>query len=246
MRRFYAAPDQLTQNKIELGLEESKHLRDVLRLREGDEVSVFDGEGKEYTCKVEKIGRGKEACKLTVTSEIKPPAPESKLDLTLAIALLKGEKLDLVIQKATELGVTKIVPLETKRADVKTGKTDSSKKLERWNRIALEAAKQCGRARVPAIAEPAEFAEFIKAQDGMKLFFSEREGQSLSGFISNNAKPDRVIAVVGSEGGWEDTEIAQARGQGFHIITLGGRVLRAETAGIAVSALLQNLFGDLN
>jgi 16S rRNA (uracil1498-N3)-methyltransferase len=244
MRRFYAAPDQFTQNKIELSLEESKHLRDVLRLREGDEVSVFDGEGKEYSCRIEKTGRAKQPAGLIVIGEAEPPAPESPLDLTLAIALLKGEKFDLVVQKATELGVKKIVPLNTVRAGVKIKKPDeASKKLERWRRVALEAVKQSGRAKIPEIAAPVEFSEFIRDNDGVVLFFSERDGKSLDD--AKVAGMDKITAVIGPEGGWDDGELALAGERGARIVTLGGRILRAETAGIAVTALLQNLYGDL-
>jgi len=246
MRRFYAAPDQFTQNKIELSLEESRHLRDVLRLREGDEVSVFDGDGKEFNCAIEKVGRGKEPARLTVTREINSPAPESNLDLTLAIALLKGEKFDLVIQKAAELGVHKIVPLQTLRTDVKIKPGDIDKKLERWRRVALEAVKQCGRARIPEITAPMEFLEFINGIKSATLFFSEREGKSLSELEIPVSDTDKITAVVGPEGGWHDVEIMLAENARARIITLGGRILRAETAGIVVTALLQNLYGDLH
>ncbi|HEV7643451.1 MAG TPA: 16S rRNA (uracil(1498)-N(3))-methyltransferase [Pyrinomonadaceae bacterium] len=253
MRRFYAAPNQFTQNSIKLSLEESKHLRDVLRLREGDEVSVFDGEGKEYGCKIEKTGGGKEPAELTVTGELEPPAPESKLDLTLAIALLKGEKFELVIQKATELGVNKIVPLQTLRSDVKIKKNreaaktaGAAKKIERWRRVALEAVKQCGRARIPEITAPIEFSEFIKGDRALTLFFSERKGKSLDELENPMPGTDKITAVIGPEGGWDDTEIMLAENAQARIITLGGRILRAETAGIVVIALLQNLYGDLS
>jgi 16S rRNA (uracil1498-N3)-methyltransferase len=253
MRRFYAAPNQFTQNSIKLSLEESKHLRDVLRLREGDEVSVFDGEGKEYSCRIEKPGRGKDPAELTVTGGSEPPAPESKLDLTLAIALLKGEKFELAIQKATELGVNKIIPLQTLRSDVKikkpreaAKKEEAAKKIERWRRVALEAVKQCGRARIPEITAPMEFSEFIKGDRAFTLFFSERGGQSLSGLDVPKAGMDKVTGVVGPEGGWDASEIALAETAQIPIITLGGRILRAETAAIVVTALLQNLYGDLS
>jgi 16S rRNA (uracil1498-N3)-methyltransferase len=246
MRRFYAAPNQFTQNSIKLSLEESKHLRDVLRLREGDEVSVFDGEGKEYSCSVEKTGRGKEPAELTVIGESKPPAPESKLDLTLAIALLKGEKFELVIQKATELGVNKIIPLLTLRSDIKIKKPEeAAKKIERWRRVALEAVKQCGRARIPEISATIEFSEFINSIDSATLFFSEREGKSLSEPKIPVSRTDKITALIGPEGGWDDSEIRLAENAQASIITLGGRILRAETAGIVVAALLQNLYGDM-
>jgi 16S rRNA (uracil1498-N3)-methyltransferase len=262
MRRFYAAPSQFTQSKITLSLEESKHLRDVLRLRAGDEAAVFDGEGKEYGCRIEKTGRGKEPAELTVTGELEPPAPEPKLDLTLAIALLKGEKFELVIQKATELGVNRIIPMQTLRSDVKIKKTagaakndEAVKKIERWRRVALEAVKQCGRARIPEIAAPMEFSEFISGIRGLTgvksdhspaLFFSERGGEGLNNLEIPDSEKDKITAIIGPEGGWDDSEIQLANTAGARIITLGGRILRAETAGIVAAALLQNLYGDLS
>jgi 16S rRNA (uracil1498-N3)-methyltransferase len=255
MRRFYASPDQFQGNEAHLSVEESKHLRSVLRLREGDEVSVFDGEGKEFNCRIKKTGKSEAV--LEIISESAAPSPESKLNLTLAVALMKGDKFDLVIQKATELGVTKIVPLQTRRADIKIkdakikdakikNEIEGNKKLERWQRIALEAVKQCGRAKIPEITAPAEFAKFIGETKSTKIFFSERCGENLAGLISKKTGSDEITAIVGPEGGWEDSEIALARENGARIITLGGRILRAETAAITVAALLQNLYGDLN
>lgn len=230
-----------------LSLDESRHLRDVLRLGDGDEVSVFNGEGKEFSCRIKTTGRGKEQAQLEILSEITAPSPESKLELTLAIALLKGEKFDLVVQKATELGVSRIVPLQTKRADIKIKNADEAgKKLERWRRIALEGAKQCGRARVPEIAAVTEFTKYISTEQSTKILFAERSGASLKAVVGVNADNTRITAIVGSEGGWEDSEIAFARDNNCHIVTLGGRILRAETAGIVVVTLLQHLIGDLN
>ena len=247
MRRFYAAPAQFKQQVVYLNLDESKHLRDVLRLREADEVSVFDGAGREFSCTVDKPGRGKELAELKLIGEIKPPAPESKLRLTLAIALLKGEKFDLVIQKAAELGVSKVVPLKTKRADVKIkDEKEAAKKLDRWRRVALEAAKQCGRAVIPEISPPIEFSSFVQDVNGTRVLFAERDGASLAVFVSAHPEIVEIVAIIGPEGGWEDEEIALARRNGVDIITLGGRILRAETAGITISALLQHLYGDFN
>jgi len=133
MRRFYAPKENFGKEKITLSLEETRHLRDVLRLREGEKVQVFDGAGKEFLCEIETIA--KKETSLKIIEEIAPSSPESNLDLTLAVALLKGEKFDLVIQKAVELGVCKLVPLNTKRADVRL--KDADKKQERWQKIAL-------------------------------------------------------------------------------------------------------------
>jgi 16S rRNA (uracil1498-N3)-methyltransferase len=237
MRRFYAPQENFEKEKIVLGLEETRHLRDVLRLRAGEKIQVFDGAGREFLCAVENISKRETA--LQIIRESAPAAPESDLDLTLAVALLKGEKFDLVVQKAVELGVSAIVPLNTKRADVKL--KDAAKKQERWQKIGLEACKQSGRAKLMTIAAPVDFDKFINRAAGTKILFAERGGTSLS-LIDAGKK---ITALVGSEGGWEDSEIEAAAGHGFQIVTLGGRILRAETAAIAVSAILQNNFGDV-
>jgi 16S rRNA (uracil1498-N3)-methyltransferase len=244
MRRFYAAPGQFAGDRVELSLEESRHLRDVLRLAAGEEAAVFDGEGREFRCTISETGRAKHPAILQVTGEIAPKAPESSLDLTLAIALLKGEKFDLVIQKATELGVDKIIPLLTLRTDVKVKADDVHKKLERWQRIALEAVKQCGRAKIPEIAAPISFAQMFESTTGQRIFFAEMGGRKLDALPE--ALGGEITAIVGPEGGWDESELAVARERNCHLITLGGRILRAETAGIVVCALLQNIFGDLN
>lgn len=238
MRRFYASVGQFQTETVTLNLEETRHLRDVLRLKENDKVQVFDGAGREFSCEIQNIG--KKETQLKIVEQISPNAPESSLDLTLAVALLKGEKFDLVVQKAVELGVIKLVPLNTKRADVKL--KDAEKKVERWRKIALEACKQSGRAALMRIEMPSDFAKFIETADGVKILFAERDGTSFSAI----EKTEKLTAIVGAEGGWETSEIEAARRKGFQIITLGGRILRAETAAIAAAAVLQNRFGDLN
>lgn len=248
MRRFYAPPENFNgDGTIILSPEESAHLRDVLRLRNGAEVSVFDGAGGEFLCLVEKAGGRKEAAILRISQKRHPGKNDSSLDLTLAVALLKGEKFDLVVQKACELGVSRLIPLETKRADVKIKDgRDAEKKLERWRKISVEAAKQCGRARLMHIDSLQTFKEFIGQATGTRVLFAERAGESFNDFAQDGEKPSRILAAVGAEGGWEDAEIDAAREAGFKIITLGGRILRAETAAIACAALVQNHFGDLN
>jgi 16S rRNA (uracil1498-N3)-methyltransferase len=231
-----------------LATDEARHLRDVLRLERGAEVFVFDGAGHEYRCAVEERERG--SVKLVVLEEVPAACPESPLHLELAVALLKGEKFDLVVQKATELGVTVIVPLITKQADVRLrDEQDSARRRTRWQRIALEAAKQSGRARVPVIAAPSLFTTLIEssAESGAwRLMFTEREGGGLLLAIEKaNLRVTAATALVGPEGGWADEEIAQARNAGWSLVTLGGRILRAETAAITITALLQHLFGDL-
>jgi 16S rRNA (uracil1498-N3)-methyltransferase len=262
LRRFYAPREAFTAGGtlVALPREETAHLLNVLRLREGDEVRVFDGEGREFVCAVADDGRrrpSREAV-LEVRAHAEPPRPESPLDLTLAAAMLKGEKFDAVVQKATELGVARVVPVETERVEVRLP-TDPARpsavtRLARWRRIAVEAAKQSGRARVPEVRAPihlttllSEVVHDLEGEGGeLRLMFSEREGGSLAELAREAAaRPRRVTALVGPEGGWEDAEIEQTRQAGWRVVTLGGRVLRAETAGIVAAALLQHLYGDL-
>ena len=236
-RRFHAPPAafNLTQQTVTLTADEARHLRDVLRLKVDDEVYVFDGLGHEFRCAVSKTTR--ETAELRIEAEVEPAKPESQLQLNLCVALLKGEKFDLVVQKATELGVQRVTPLITRYADIHLrDAADAAKRVARWQRIALEAAKQSGRAFVPEISLPVAFEALESG-----VMFSERGGDSLETLPASNT----ITALVGSEGGWSDEEMASARARDFHVITLGGRILRAETAAITVTALLHNRFGDL-
>ena len=238
-RRFHAPPDSFKQGVITLSGDQARHLREVLRLKPGDEVYVFDGLGHEFRCTVSNARR--DSAELRIEAEAQPAKPESQLQLNLCVALLKGEKFDLVVQKATELGVTKVTPLMTRYADVHLrDAADASKRVARWQRIAMEAAKQSGRAFVPEITLPVAFDEAL-AIEGLGVMFSERGGEPFESLPATTS----ITALVGSEGGWTDDEIEAARARNFHVVTLGGRVLRAETAAIAVTVLLQHRFGDL-
>jgi 16S rRNA (uracil1498-N3)-methyltransferase len=251
-RRFYAPPGAFTPDgaRVMLSEEESRHLRDVLRLRVGDEAYVFDGEGREFACVVVETGGREREARLDVRGRAEPLSPESPLELKLGVALLKGEKFDLVVQKATELGASAVVPVLTKRADVRPrDERDTNRRVERWRRLALEAAKQSGRARAPEVETPVAFDDFVAGEphaEGLRILFAERSGvglDSLAGEVA--ARPTTVVALVGPEGGWNDEELARARTHGWTIITLGGRILRAETAAITVCVLIQHFFGDL-
>lgn len=259
-RRFYAPPDAFAPDGagVRLSAEESRHLRDVLRLRAGDEAFVFDGEGREFACVLLDAG-GRGACaSLEVRGRAEPQSPESPLALTLGVALLKGEKFDLVVQKATELGASRVVPVVSRRADVRLrDERDAGARVERWRRLALEAAKQSGRARVPPVEAPAGFEDFVSVGAGAseaRVLFAARGGGVLGDLARGGqsepgdggwARPLSVRALVGPEGGWEAEEVALASARGWTIVTLGGRTLRAETAAITAAALLQHLFGDL-
>ena len=239
MRRFYAPSENINGNVITLDADETRHLRDVLRFKTGDEVSVFDGTGHEYRCSVTTIS--KKHSELALIEEIQPASPESPFEITLASTVLNGEKYDLIIQKSVELGVTKLIPLQTIRGDVKT--KDAAKRLDRWRRIAMEATKQCGRVRLMEIAEPAAFDKLIADSKGENVvMFSERDG---TGFDAIKADK-KITALIGPKGGWDDSELDLARKSGVNVVTLGGRIMRAETAAISLTTILQHRYGDLN
>jgi 16S rRNA (uracil1498-N3)-methyltransferase len=246
-RRFYAPVSAFERDRKSVILtgDEARHLRDVLRLKPGDEVYVFDGEGREVQCAIQTATR--DTSQLEIIRDVEPARPESPLQLVLAVALLKSDKFDLVIQKTTELGVSQIVPLITKRADIRLrDESDSVKRISRWQRIAMEAAKQSGRAVVPDVRQPAAFASFATGNAGTNsVLFSERDGRSLATVKDELDADSPMFAVIGPEGGWEDEELSLALEHGWKIVTLGGRTLRAETAAVTATALLQHLFGDL-
>lgn len=238
MHRFFSPPDNFSEHVVVLDTAETRHLRDVLRVKIGEVVNVFDGLGNEFVCKLTDVGNTRS--ELEIIEKTDPSAPESCFRLTLAAVMLKGEKYDLVVQKAVELGVTKLVPLWSARCDVRS--KDSVRRVERWRKIALEASKQAGRATLIEIEEPITLNAFIDRAEKPTVMFSERDG------IHLDVDPEtrNMTAIVGPEGGWNDTELAAARSAGISIVTLGGRILRAETAAIAIAAILQNRYGDLN
>jgi 16S rRNA (uracil1498-N3)-methyltransferase len=239
MHRFYARPENFSDRNVTLDIDETRHLRDVLRLKSGEAINVFDGIGREYACRIASIS--KTAAELLIDRAVAASSPESGLDLTLAVAMLKGEKFDLVIQKSVELGVRRLVPIRTVRTNVRS--RDSAARVLRWRKIALEASKQSGRAFLTVVENPIDFGIFLSAVDGNQtVLFSERDGESLPPKLEGK----KLTAIVGPEGGWDDVELAAARSSGCRIVTLGGRTLRAETAAIAITAVLQNRFGDLN
>ncbi len=241
LHRFYAPPEAIDESVIRLDERESHHLRHVLRLKPGARVLVFDGTGVEYEGIVLETP---ERCASVGIRMRTTPTVESPLELTLAQALLKGEKFDLVVQKATELGVHRIIPLLTRHAVIGTS---SPQRLERWRRIALEAAKQSRRTRLVHVEEPQRMLDVLEKMRAPALFCVEREGVSLREIAArwSDAPPHQLIVFVGPEGGWADEEIETARKVGAAFLSLGPRILRAETAGLVVLSLVQFLWGDL-
>ena len=241
--RFYAPPSSFTETSVRLDADEAHHLTRVLRLGAGARIFVFDGEGAEYECEVARVAKHEVDLNLLRRLD---DVVESPLRLTLAQALIKGDKSDWVIQKTTELGVTRIVPLVTDHSDVKRAEERAGQRIERWRRIALEALKQCGRRRLVEICEPEPFDDYCElAPQDARLIFSERGGESLAKVAEKLRDVNQLSLCVASEGGWSERELLKAASCGFRPVSLGSRILRTETAAITAVALAQHIFGDL-
>lgn len=251
-RRFYASPESVDGSQVTLSSDETHHLTHVLRLKAGSEVFVFDGQGSEYRCEFVAVNTNRAQLDII---DVLTDRVESPVYLTLAQAMAKGEKLDFIIQKATELGVSRIVPLVTEHADVKLSREQALKRLDRWQRISLEAMKQSGRRKLVEITAPIALKEFLAAQSlaanrGILLVFSERGGEGISeplACANDGANdPQVVTAMIGPEGGWTAGELDLLDEHGAKAVTLGPRILRTETAAIAAITLIQHAVGDLS
>jgi 16S rRNA (uracil1498-N3)-methyltransferase len=240
MPRIFVPSSEIHGGLIILKDEKARYLATVLRCREGDPLVVKDDNGNAFAARI--TG----AAKKEVTIEILRKQDihmESPLRITLLQGMLKGEKMDLVIQKATELGVSEIRPVVTARSQVQ-----KTRKLPRWKKIAEEAARQSGRDVVPLIHEPAVFAPLLAefgALAGRGIIFWEQDGTALSSVLEGFRSPGMISLFTGPEGGFSQDEIDAASGAGFFPATLGVRTLRAETAAIAALSIVQYALGDL-
>jgi 16S rRNA (uracil1498-N3)-methyltransferase len=222
---------------------ELRHLTRVLRLKPGDPVILFDGEGKDYQATIKRV-TDRRASFLLIPEPL-PETPEPSVRIILGIGLLKSSKLEWLIQKATELGVGEILPFHSLRVVPRPEETAVRNRLGRWERIAAEAAKQCRRSRIPRIHPPCSFTAALTAfPEAARIFLWEKEkDRTLSGVL--NSPSPAVYALVGPEGGFSAEEAKEAKAAGFSPVRLGPRILRAETAGLAIVTLLQFLCGDL-
>jgi 16S rRNA (uracil1498-N3)-methyltransferase len=217
---------------------QSHYLSKVLRMQAGRELILFNGEGGEYSAEISAVQ--KKYVEVSV-KEFSAENRQSHLRLELAIGVSRGERMDWVLQKATELGVTKITPLITERTEVKLGGERADKKMEHWQQILISACEQCQRNLLPELSAPKLFSEWINACDSeLKFVLHHRDNQGLP----QDKHTKSVALLIGPEGGLNDDEIAQAVAQHFSPLTLGPRVLRTETAPVAAISLVQYLWGD--
>ena len=240
--RAYCSPATAEPVEIILSSDESHHLVVVNRARVGETVVAFDGHGTEWICELAGDRRTGAVLKVRFKQKIKPLPYE----ITLGQALPKGQFMDTIVRKATELGAARIAPLESERTQVHLDGDRSDKKIEKWQNAALEAAKQCGNAFVPEILPMQTAAVFMEAARGydLKLIASLQPGaKSLKAVLANFAAaqgrtPKKVLWLVGPEGDFTPAEMSQAQSAGFEPITLGPLVLRCETAAAYALSVL--------
>jgi len=233
LHRFHVPQPLLPGEVATITGEELHHASRAVRLRQGEEVELFDGAGSAARGTVEELGR--EEIRVRLTALVRPR--ESPLAVTLAMAVIQLEKFELVLQKATELGVRAIVPVESERGEVRPERYKG--KGERWERIVFEAVKQCGRAVIPKLAAPTSFEELVALEGTKLLFEADAEPSVLP------APLQAVTLFIGPEGGWSEHELALAREHGCLFQRLGPRRLRAETAAIVACTNVQRTAGDL-
>lgn len=262
MIRLFLPPEKLASKQITIIGEQARYLSSVHRIKPGEQLIIFDGLGNRYICKILQ-SRKKEVIVEQIKKE--PYSAESPITITLAQGIAKGNKMDLIIQKSTELGVKKIIPLITKRTQIRH--TD---KIDRWRKIALSASQQSGRGKIPDVTEPVNFKEFINRQTclpspsfskdnppsppfdkgglggllGIILSEEEKE-QNLKKILNTFQDTTKIILLVGPEGGFSKEEISTAIQKGFISVSLGPRILRTETAPITAISIIQYELGDM-
>ena len=236
MPKFFFQKNDISRGQVQLFGEDEKHIKTVLRAREGEEITLCDGEGMDYQCRIASLERG--GLLDILSQEVCETEPKTKI--TLYQGLPKADKMELIIQKCVELGVDRIVAVSTERAIVKLDKKEA-KKLERWQKIAEAAAKQSGRGKIPEIGQQVlKFKEAVaeaKELDGAIIPYEREQETGIRQFVQN-FKGESVGVFIGPEGGFADEEIALAQENGITPITLGKRILRTETAGMTTTAIL--------
>jgi 16S rRNA (uracil1498-N3)-methyltransferase len=248
MTRIFLPPELLTSSQVTIAGNPARHLALVLRAKPGDSVTILDGSGHKYECRLLNVHK-KEIRAEVIRKE--PYSAESPVSIALAQGIPKGEKMDLIVQKSTELGVRHIIPLIAERSLVR-----HTEKAERWRKIVVSASEQSGREKIPDISEPFEFKVFLESLQRDK---AQRASQSSAGIIFSEAHKERnlkdvlkdykgshnITILVGPEGGFSQGEVNLAVEYGFITASLGPRILRTETAPITAISIIQYELGDM-
>ena len=241
MHHFFVRPEQISGKEAYIEGPDWNHAANVLRVRPGEQVLLSAGEDWDYLCTVREVDRAGQRVLLSVLEENRDTR-ELPVKISLYQGLPKSDKMELIIQKAVELGAARVVPVETARCVVKLDRKKAESKRSRWQAISESAAKQSGRSVIPEVAMPMPFAAALKeaADSDIRLIpYENAEGMERTRRILESVEPGQKIAVfIGPEGGFEETEIRRAEEAGFEAVTLGKRILRTETAGFVVLSLL--------
>ena len=246
MRYFFIEPAALLKPTVAIDGSEVRHIKKVLRLKPGDQIRLFDGEGFEYEAIICRFAGDRVELKI---NQKLPGTRESPVQIAVAQALLKEKKMDRLLRHLCELGLTHWIPFTSEHSIPQPGQKRMPGRVERWNRILKESSKQCRRARLPEIYQTLVFEEVLdygRFCDLMIIFY-ENESASLNSVISRTSHPhpQKILVIMGPEGGFSDHEISKARAAGCLVAGLGPRILRSETATIAAITLVQCLFGDM-
>lgn len=246
MHKFFVNKNSIIDNNIIITGDDVKHIGKVLRLKIGDIISISNGEGTDFIAEINSIDKNEVSCNIQESIENKT---ESNLNITLFQGLPKSQKMDLIVQKGVEIGINKVKPIITKRVVVKTNNKDISNKIERWNKISLEASKQSGRGKLLIVDEPIDFKEAVDSLEDFDLIvvpYENKEDFGLKKALKDKSKSYEKIAIfIGPEGGFEEEEIEYLKSKGAYIVTLGPRILRTETAGFVTSTILLYEIGDI-
>jgi 16S rRNA (uracil1498-N3)-methyltransferase len=244
MARFYVPQAWIENGMLKIEGDEVKHIRKVLRLKTGDGIVVFDGLGKELEGTIVEEGLSSVVIRI---QNIFSSERDSPLEVTLAQSLLKGEKMDYLIQKATELGVKEIIPFFSSRSVPFLEKSRRPKRHHRWKKIAVDASKQCGRGVVPKIESLQDYSDMLQmaSTEDLRLIPWEREGIKLKEVLERSKEKRKIFFIIGPEGGFNQSEVDEAKKAGFTPVTLGRRILRAETASLCLLSILQYERGDI-
>lgn len=239
MQHFFVTPDQVKEEKIYIKGSDVNHIKNVLRMKNGEEVQISDGNNKKYLCAIESM-TSEDIC--LIIKEEQSADNELPSKIYLFQGLPKSDKMELIVQKAVELGVYEIIPVATKRAVVKLDEKKALKKVERWNSISESGAKQSGRNLIPEVKTVLSFKEAIRYAaklDVVLIPYELAEGMQETKQIIEDIQPGQSIGIfIGPEGGFDTEEVAFAMGQGVKPITLGKRILRTETAGLTTLSIL--------
>ncbi len=245
LARFFLQPGQLLDDQVTITDEDAHHITKVLRLGVDDEIECVDQAGQVTLVRIREVGKRV----LGTVIGVLDCSQESPLTLTLFQGLAKGDKMDLVIQKAVELGVQEVIPFFSRYTVVKLDEKQAKSKQTRWQRIALEAAKQSGRTRVPVVHEPCSFAGLMqRIAEGVDLgglVLLAYEAEQHTGIRDVDARPQAVSVIVGPEGGFAREEVEALTQAGAKVCSLGPRILRTETAGLVLLSIVGYKWGDL-